>query len=93
MRGDELVKDSEGNEDVQSPRGHGRSAAGGVRPVRITAALGLGENVPSAASCLSPRMNDEEIEMAQDLAWAIATADSRMVERGYPVADIVEEDE
>ncbi len=38
-------------------------------------------------------MNDEEIEMAMDIAWAQATADQRMVERGYPVADIVEGDD
>ncbi len=38
-------------------------------------------------------MNVEEIEQAQDIAWATATADERMVERGYPVADIVEGDD
>ncbi len=38
-------------------------------------------------------MNDEEREQAEDLAWAQADADIRMVERGYPVADIVEVDE
>ncbi len=41
-------------------------------------------------------MQQEDIESqehATDLAWAAATADERMVERGYPVADIVEKDE
>jgi hypothetical protein len=38
-------------------------------------------------------LNEEEIEKAQDIAWAIMTADQRMVERGYPVADIVEVDD
>ncbi len=38
-------------------------------------------------------MNEEDEERAMDLVFADATADTRMVERGYPVADIVEEDE
>ncbi len=40
-------------------------------------------------------MQQEDIESqehATDLEWAAVTADIRMVERGYPVADIVEED-
>jgi hypothetical protein len=38
-------------------------------------------------------LNEEEIEKAQDIAWAIMTADERVYLHGWPVADIVEGDD
>ncbi len=38
-------------------------------------------------------MNDEEMELAQDFAHTSSNADIRMVELGFPVADVVEADD
>jgi hypothetical protein len=50
-------QDSEGNEDAQSLARRGRSAGGSVRPDPQSAAAGLGEEVPVAASSSTPRMS------------------------------------
>jgi hypothetical protein len=37
--------------------------------------------------------NDEEAEQSADIYWQMACADLRLLERGVPIADLVEEDD